>query len=196
MKPGLAPALAVFALLGAAATGVVAGLEGLKPTDAHAAPQAAAVKATQFTLKNGMQLVVIPDHRAPVVTHMVWYHVGGTDDPPGLSGAAHFFEHLMFRGTKEVPNGELSKIVARNGGQDNAQTSHDYTVFFQRIAKDRLPIVMGLEADRMVNLDLSEPNVVTERDVVLEERHLRIDSEPQAMAEEQRSIFRIPMAVP
>jgi zinc protease len=156
--------------------------------DASAAETAVAKtanKATQFTLKNGLQLVVIPDHRAPVVTHMVWYHVGGTDDPPGLSGAAHFFEHLMFRGTKEVPNGELSKIVARNGGQDNAQTSHDYTVFFQRIAKDRLPIVMGLEADRMVNLDLSEPNVVTERDVVLEERHLRIDSEPQALAQEQ-----------
>jgi zinc protease len=185
MKPGLAPALAVFALLGAAATSVLAGLSGLTTSPAGAAPAAASGKATQYTLKNGMQLVVIPDHRAPVVTHMVWYHVGGTDDPPGLSGAAHFFEHLMFRGTKEVPNGELSKIVARNGGQDNAQTSHDYTVFFQRIAKDRLPIVMGLEADRMVNLDLSEPNVVTERDVVLEERHLRIDSEPQAMAEEQ-----------
>ena len=155
------------------------------PGSAPAAPAAAANKATQFTLKNGLQLVVIPDHRAPVVTHMVWYHVGGTDDPPGLSGEAHLFEHLMFKGTKTVPNGELSKIIARNGGQDNAQTSHDFTVYFQRIAKDRLPIVMGLEADRMVNLDLSEPNVVTERDVVLEERHLRIDSEPQALAQEQ-----------
>jgi zinc protease len=93
---------------------------------------------------------------------MVWYHVGGTDDPPGLSGAAHFFEHLMFRGTKNVPNGELSKIVTRNGGQDNAQTSYDFTVYFQRIAKDRLPIMMGLEADRMVNLDLSENNVLTD----------------------------------
>jgi zinc protease len=91
----------------------------------------------------------------------------------------------MFKGTKTVKNGDLSKIIARNGGQDNAQTSHDFTVYFQRIAKDRLPIVMGLEADRMVNLDLSEPNVTTERDVVLEERHLRIDSEPQALAQEQ-----------
>ena len=103
----------------------------------------------------------------------------------------------MFRGTKAVPNGEFSKTVSRNGGQDNAQTSQDFTVFFQRIAKDRLPIVMGLEADRMVNLDLSEPNVVTERDVVLEERHLRIDSEPQALPRSRcrrRSIFRIPMA--
>jgi zinc protease len=162
--------------------GVTVG--GFVTADA-AAPEQGASRASEFMLKNGLQLVVIPDHRAPVVTHMVWYHVGGTDDPPGLSGAAHFFEHLMFRGTKAVPNGELSKIIARNGGQDNAQTSHDYTVFFQRIAKDRLPIVMGLEADRMVNLDLSEPNVLTEREVVLEERHLRVDSEPQALAEEQ-----------
>ena len=185
MKPGLAPALAVFTLLGVAA-GVAGVMGGFTASHAAvAAPKAASGKATQFTLKNGMQLLVVPDHRAPVVTHMVWYHVGGTDDPPGLSGAAHLFEHLMFRGTKAVPNGELSKIVARNGGQDNAQTSLDYTVYFQRIAKDRLPIVMGLEADRMVNLDLSEPNVVTERDVVLEERHLRVDSQPQALAQEQ-----------
>src|SRR5207302_9719257 len=160
--------------------GVTTGVAGSAPV-----AETGQAKAVSFTLKNGLQLVVVPDHRAPVVTHMVWYRVGGTDDPPGLSGAAHFFEHLMFRGTKAVPNGELSKIIARNGGQDNAQTSEDYTVFFQRIAKDRLPLVMGLEADRMVNLDLSEPNVVTERDVVLEERHLRIDSEPQALAQEQ-----------
>jgi zinc protease len=104
---------------------------------------------------------------------------------PAFQARRIWFEHLMFKGTKTVPNGELSKIIARNGGQDNAQTSHDFTVYFQRIAKDRLPIVMGLEADRMVNLDLSEPNVVTERDVVLEERHLRIDFHPQALAQEQ-----------
>ena len=145
----------------------------------------AAQKAVSFTLNNGLQLVVVPDHRSPVVTHMVWYRVGGADDPPGLSGAAHFFEHLMFRGTKAVPNGELSKTVSRNGGQDNAQTSQDFTVFFQRIAKDRLPLMMQLEADRMVNLDLSDSNVMTERDVVLEERHLRIDSDPRMRADEQ-----------
>jgi zinc protease len=168
-----------------AAGSLFATLSGFTASKADAAAEAPAGKAVQFTLKNGLQLVVIPDHRAPVVTHMVWYHVGGTDDPPGLSGAAHLFEHLMFKGTKTVPNGELSKIVARNGGQDNAQTSQDYTVYFQRIAKDRLPVVMELEADRMVNLDLSEMNVVTERDVVLEERHLRVDSEPQSLAQEQ-----------
>ncbi len=142
-------------------------------------------RAVAFTLKNGLQLVVVPDHRAPVVTHMVWYRAGAADDPPGRSGTAHFFEHLMFRGTKTVPNGELSKTVARNGGQDNAQTSEDFTVYFQRIAKDKLPLMMQLEADRMVNLDLSDANINTERDVVLEERHLRVDSEPRALAEEQ-----------
>jgi zinc protease len=173
------------ALFGAAVAGIAAFENSFAPETAAVAAETGGSKATQFTLKNGLKLVVIPDHRAPVVTHMVWYHVGGTDDPPGLSGEAHLFEHLMFKGTKTVPNGELSKIIARNGGQDNAQTSHDFTVYFQRIAKDRLPIVMGLEADRMVNLDLSEPNVLTERDVVLEERHLRIDSEPQALAQEQ-----------
>ena len=182
--PSVARALAFLALLGVAAGAVAVAVEEFGVADADAAAPASN-KATQFTLSNGLQLVVIPDHRAPVVTHMVWYHVGGTDDPPGLSGEAHLFEHLMFKGTKTVPNGELSKTVARNGGQDNAQTSHDFTVYFQRIAKDRLPIVMGLEADRMVNLDLSESNVTTERDVVLEERHLRIDSEPQALAQEQ-----------
>src|SRR5512146_594004 len=146
---------------------------------------AAETRASEFKLANGLQVVVIPDHRAPVVTDLVWYKVGGADDPQGNSGTAHFFEHLMFRGTKTVPNGELSKIVARNGGQDNAQTTEDYTVFFQRIAKDRLPLMMSLEADRMRNLDLSEGNVVTERNVVLEERHLRIDSDPVALAQEQ-----------
>ncbi len=164
--------LAALAMLGAAGPAV-------------AAPAPISAKATQFTLANGMQVVVVEDHRAPVVTHMVWFRVGGSDDPPGLSGAAHLFEHLMFKGTKAVPNGELSRIVARNGGQDNAFTSNDFTAYFERIAKDRLPVVMGLDADRMVNLDLSEENVLTERDVVLEERRLRIESNPEARAQEQ-----------
>jgi zinc protease len=155
------------------------------PAPATPPAQPAQAKAAQFELSNGLKVVVIEDHRAPVVTHMLWFRVGGSDDPPGLSGAAHLFEHLMFKGTKTVPNGELSKIVARNGGQDNAFTTQDFTAYFERIAKDRLPVVMGLEADRMVNLDLSEPNVLTERDVVLEERRLRIESNPQALAQEQ-----------
>lgn len=158
-----------------------------------AAPQAnkpapsvqAKPKVFQFALQNGMQVLVVPDRRAPVVTQMLWYRVGAVDDPPGLSGLAHFFEHMMFRGTHAVPGDEFSKTVARNGGEDNAFTVHDYTAFYEQIAKDRLRTVMGLDADRMANLDLSDKNVRTERDVVLEERRMRIDNDPQALFMEQ-----------
>ena len=174
-------ALTALAVSGAIFFGYVAAGE----TAPAPAVQKSGPKATPFELSNGMKILVIEDHRAPVVTHMLWFRVGGTDDPPGLSGAAHLFEHLMFKGTKTVPPGELSKTVARNGGQDNAFTTHDYTAYFQRIAKDRLPLMMELEADRMANLDLSEMNVLTERDVVLEERRLRVESDPQSLATEQ-----------
>ena len=123
-----------------------------------------------FILENGLQVVVISDHRAPVVNHMIWYKVGAADEAPGKSGIAHFLEHLMFKGTAKVAPAEFSKIVARNGGQDNAFTSQDYTAYFQNVAVDKLDLVMGLEADRMVNLKLDEASVRTERDVVLEER--------------------------
>ncbi len=136
------------------------------------------------TLDNGMRIVVIPDHRVPVITHMVWYKVGAADDPPGKSGIAHFFEHLMFKGTETVPPGEFSKIVARNGGRDNAFTSHDYTAYFQNVAADRIELVMRLEADRMHNLTLSAAEVDPERDVVLEERRSRTDNEPSAILSE------------
>ncbi|HEX4533133.1 MAG TPA: pitrilysin family protein [Rhizomicrobium sp.] len=142
-------------------------------------------KVFQFALQNGMQVLVVPDHRAPIVTQMVWFKVGGMDDPPGISGLAHFFEHMMFRGTKAVPGDGFATTVARNGGEDNAFTTHDYTAFYEQIAKDRMPIVMGLEADRMANLDLSDKNVNTERDVVLEERRMRIDNDPQSLMREQ-----------
>lgn len=142
-------------------------------------------KIFQFALQNGMQVVVVPDHRAPVVTQMLWYKVGAVDDPPGLSGMAHFFEHMMFRGTPSVPGDQFAQTVARNGGIDNAFTTHDYTVFYEQIAKDRLKLVMSLDADRMVNLDLSDANVHTERDVVMEERRMRIDNDPQALMLEQ-----------
>jgi len=138
-----------------------------------------------FTLENGLQVVVLPDHRAPVVTHMVWYKVGSADEKPGKSGIAHFLEHLMFRGTENVPSGELSKIVARHGGQDNAFTSVDYTAYFQRVSVDRLPLVMQLEADRMTNLMLSEDVVNPERSVILEERSQRTDNNPEALLAEQ-----------
>jgi zinc protease len=132
-----------------------------------------------------MQVVVVPDHRAPVVAHMVWYGLGAVDEPPGKSGIAHFLEHLMFKGTKDVPPGEFSKIVARNGGRGNAFTSHDYTGYFQTVAADRLELVMGLEADRMVNLALTDDVVLPERDVVLEERRSRVDNDPRAQFSEQ-----------
>ncbi len=139
----------------------------------------------QLVLQNGLQVVVVPDHRAPVVTQMVAYKVGAADDPPGISGLAHFFEHMMFRGTRSVPGGGFSQTIARNGGDDNAFTTHDFTVFHEQIAKDKLRLVAHLEADRMANLDLSESAVMAERDVVAEERRQRIDNDPQALVLEQ-----------
>ncbi|WP_418068138.1 M16 family metallopeptidase [Roseibium porphyridii] len=131
-----------------------------------------------FTLENGLQVVVIPDRRAPVVTHMIWYKVGSADEPEGQSGVAHFLEHLMFKGTKDNPDGVFSKMIAERGGQENAFTSADYTAYFQRVAKEHLPLMMALEADRMENLVLSDEVVTPERKVVLEERRQRVDSEP------------------
>ena len=139
----------------------------------------------QFALANGMQVLVIPDHRAPVATQMLWFRVGAVDDPPGISGLAHFFEHMMFRGTKAVPGDLFSQTIAKNGGETNAFTSQDYTAFYEQIAKDRLPLAMKLEADRLVNLDLSDSRVGPERDVVLEERRMRVENEPQALMGEQ-----------
>jgi len=139
----------------------------------------------QFALPNGMQVLVIPDHRAPVVTQMLWFKVGAVDDPPGISGLAHFFEHMMFRGTKAYPNDSFAQLIAKNGGENNAFTNHDYTAFYEQIAKDRLPLAMKLEADRLVNLDLSDAHVAPERDVVLEERRMRVDNDPQSLMSEQ-----------
>ena len=132
-----------------------------------------------------MQVLVIPDHRAPVVTQMLWFKVGAVDDPPGISGLAHFFEHMMFRGTKAVPGDLYAQTIAKNGGEENAFTTHDYTAFYEQIASDRLKLAMELEADRLANLDLSDSNVTTERDVVLEERRMRVDNNPQALTTEQ-----------
>ncbi len=154
---------------------------------AGAARAQSADEIKTFTLKNGMQVVSIPDHRAPVVTHMVWYKVGAADEQPGKSGLAHFLEHLMFKGTKDIAPGEFSKIIARNGGQDNAFTSQDYTGYYQRIARDRLELVMKMEADRMINLALRDKDVLPERDVILEERRMRIDNDPGARLGEQVS---------
>ncbi len=139
-----------------------------------------AKNATSFTLGNGLEVVVIPDHRAPIVTHMVWYKAGAADERPGESGIAHFLEHLMFKGTKDHPEGEFSKVVTSVGGNENAFTSDDVTAYHQDVAKQHLATMMAFEADRMANLVLDEAAVATEREVILEERSSRIDSDPRA----------------
>ncbi|MFO6464520.1 M16 family metallopeptidase [Jannaschia sp. KMU-145] len=142
---------------------------------------------TTFTLPNGLDAVVIEDHRAPVVVHMVWYDVGAADEPPGKSGIAHFLEHLMFKGTDELEPGEFSRTVAAQGGTDNAFTGKDYTGYFQRVAADRLGLMMRMEADRMRDLVLDDEDMLTELDVVLEERAQRTDSNPGAIFGEMRN---------
>jgi zinc protease len=137
-------------------------------------------KITQFTLANGLQLVVIPDHRAPVVTHMVWYKVGAADEMPGKSGLAHFLEHLMFKGTAKHPIGQFSQVVAELGGQENAFTSNDYTAFYQRVPVEQLKTMMEFESDRMNGLQLTDKVVLPERDVILEEQNQRIGNKPRA----------------
>jgi zinc protease len=138
-----------------------------------------------FTLDNGMQVVVVSNHRAPVVTHMVWYRAGAMDQAPGRTGAAHLLEHLMFKGTEANPDGVFSQIVARNGGRENAFTSQDFTGYFQSVAADRLALMMELEADRMTNLAMSQEDIDTEREVVREERRSRTDNEPSSRLNEQ-----------
>jgi zinc protease len=158
---------------------------GLTPM-AEAAP-GKTFGAETFFLGNGMQVVVIANHRAPVVHHAVWYKIGAADEPPRASGIAHMLEHMMFKGTPSVPNGDFSRVIARNGGNDNAFTNHDYTGYFQNIAIDRLTMVMEMEADRMVNLAFEVADFETERDVVLEERRSRTDNRASAQFGEQMS---------
>jgi zinc protease len=151
-----------------------------------AAPgEALDIAVADFNLANGMEVVVIPDHRAPVVTHMVWYRVGSADEPQGKSGIAHFLEHLLFKGTAKYPAGEFSRLIRLNGGEENAFTTRDYTGYFQRIARDRLDLVMELEADRMQNLVLTDENVLPELQVVQEERRERTDNDPSSLLGEQ-----------
>jgi zinc protease len=145
----------------------------------------AAGEVEEFFLDNGMQVVVIEDNRVPAVTHMVWYRVGAADEPSGQSGIAHFLEHLMFKATGDMASGEFSRVVAANGGSDNAFTSLDYTGYFQRVAADRLGLMMHMEADRMRNLVFDPVEVATERSVILEERAQRTDSSAGALFNEQ-----------
>jgi zinc protease len=155
------------------------------PAAAQAAPAAAAPSVQQFTLDNGLLVVVVPDHRTPVVTHMLWYRIGAADDPYGKSGIAHFLEHLMFKGTQKHAGGQFSLRIAAVGGQENAFTSYDYTGYFQRVSRENLGPMMEFEADRMTGLVLSEDVIAAERDVILEERNQRIDNEPSARLSEQ-----------
>jgi zinc protease len=163
------------------ALAVVAGaLAGAVATAIAGAPQ-----ITHFTLSNGLEVVVIPDHRAPVVTHMLWYKVGAADETPGKTGLAHFLEHLLFKGTKKNPQGLFSQTVATIGGQENAFTSADYTGYFQRTAREHLKTLMEFESDRMTNLVLTDEVVKPELAVVLEEQNMRVANNPAARLELQ-----------
>jgi len=142
------------------------------------------VKIAHHMLANGMDVVVIPDHRTPVVTHMVWYRNGSADDPAGQSGIAHFLEHLMFKGTAKHPQGEFSDVVTELGGEENAFTSMDYTAYYQRVAREHLGTMMAMEADRMKGLVLTDDVVIPERDVVMEERRMRTETDPGAQLSE------------
>src|SRR5947199_3079138 len=142
-------------------------------------------RPASFTLGNGMQVVVIPDRRTPVVTQMIWYKVGSADETPGKSGLAHFLEHLMFKGTSKHPVGEFSQTVLRIGGNENAFTSTDYTGYYQRVPREQLARMMEFEADRMTGLILKDENVLPERDVVLEELNMRVANNPEARLTEQ-----------
>lgn len=154
-------------------------------TPSLAVAQQRGPEVADFTLANGLELVVIPDHRAPVVTHMIWYKVGAADETPGKSGLAHFLEHLMFKGTAKNPTGKFSQVVARIGGQENAFTSQDYTGYYQRVSSDQLKTVMEFEADRMTGLQLTDDVVLPERNVILEEQNQRIGNNPRARLGEQ-----------
>jgi zinc protease len=135
-------------------------------------------------LANGMRIIVKEDRRAPTAVHMVWYRAGAMDEKDGYSGVAHMLEHMMFKGTKKVPTGGFNKLVAEAGGRDNAFTSMDYTAYFQIVPKGALPKMMELEADRMESLQLTKTEFASELKVVMEERRLRTDDNPQALVHE------------
>lgn len=173
MKYWISGGLAAMALVGSNALA--------DDTSAEWAPET-------FTLGNGMDVVVLPDHRAPVVTHMVWYKVGAVDEAEGKSGIAHLFEHVMFKDTDDLEDGEFASTVSRLGGQHNAFTSWDYTAYYQRVAKQHLGKMMALEAERMTDLVIDEDpegSFITERDVVREERRQRIDNNPNVILREK-----------
>jgi len=144
-------------------------------------------KTHETTLSNGLKVIVQEDHRSPVVVSQIWYKIGGIDEPRGITGVSHVLEHMMFKGTEKHPSGEFSRIIAENGGRENAFTSRDYTAYFQTLEKSRLPIAFELEADRMRNLTLDEKEFRKEIQVVMEERRLRTEDKPEGKLFEQFS---------
>jgi len=166
-------------------TQAIAGLIVAATFFAGGVEAAQSSNVAHFTLANGLELVVVPDRRAPVVTHMIWYKVGAADEPPGKSGIAHFLEHLLFKGTAKNPAGLFSQVVATIGGQENAFTSQDYTGYYQRVSREHLKTLMEFEADRMTGLVLTDAAVTPELKVVLEEHNQRVANNPRARLSEQ-----------
>ncbi|MDH3974583.1 MAG: insulinase family protein [Deltaproteobacteria bacterium] len=144
-------------------------------------------------LDNGLKVVTIEDHKDPVITFQVWYRVGGMNEITGKTGLAHLTEHMMFKGTKKYEKGEVSRTVARHGGNENAFTSQEYTAYFQNFAKEKLHISLELESDRMVNLVVDPREFLLERDVVMEERRQRTDDDPTSSVVEEMyaSAFKV-----
>ena len=171
--------------IGHATGGLFAGLTVLAVLFATAVAAERKPDVGHFTLANGLEVVVVPDRRAPVVTHMVWYKVGAADETPGESGLAHFLEHLMFKGTRTHPMGQFSKTVAFVGGQENAFTTQDYTGYYQRVSRENLKMLMEFESDRMTGLVLTDEAVAPELKVVLEEQNQRVANNPRARLSEQ-----------
>lgn len=154
---------------------------------AYVAPLSAAPvpKVEQFTLSNGLEVVIIPNHRIPAVSQMLWFRIGSADDPPGKSGLAHFHEHVMFLGAGKRKAGEYADIIARHGGENNAFTGYDATSYYINIAKEKLPLAMELEAERLGRLTADDAAVARERQVIIEERRMRVENNPNALLAEQ-----------
>jgi len=167
---------------------IVGALLLLLPQTLHAEP----APVENFTLENGLEVVVLPNHRIPAVSQMLWFRVGAGDDPPGKSGLAHFHEHAMFLGTLKHPAHAYAETIARQGGQQNAFTSADSTAYYIDIAKEQLPLAMEMESDRLRGLAASDDDIVKEKQVIIEERRMRIENNPSALLSEQvaAALFR------
>ncbi|MCG2814309.1 MAG: insulinase family protein [Thermodesulfovibrionales bacterium] len=142
-------------------------------------PLSLSAEVKEYKLDNGLKVLVIEDHKAPLATFQIWYRVGSRDEPAGKSGISHLLEHMMFKGTPKYGSKAFSKMVKKNGGTDNAFTTKDYTMYYQTLSSDRIDISIELEADRMQNLILDPKEVIAERNVVMEERRMRYDDDPQ-----------------